>query len=246
MRKVVAKTAAQQNTGLVTSRKSITFQSSSGQPPPTAPPPQGNRPLQPLSPSSLRAFSVSGRRLKSLKQPAAAAAPTPSASHHQQRSGLRPPPGLHEPLQQQRISLSSAGNRTVSRLSMNGPVHWGELERIKTLLTGWHFVERVFQTPAHPTQMQGTETDMDELWIEGKRTRKMHQCRAFIICDTLVKFDHVRVRSGRVRRRLMASINVHLRRRLAGRQDPLVRIKFFLPLEWPSYLIILILSYRGF
>ena len=112
--------------------QSITFQSSSGQPPPTAPPPQGNRPLQPLSPSSLRAFSVSGRRLKSLKQPSATAtAPTTSASHHQQQSGLRPAHGLHEPLQQQRISLSSAGNRTVSRLSMNGPVHWGELDNDK-------------------------------------------------------------------------------------------------------------------
>ena len=71
-------------------------------------------------------------------------------------------------------------------------------------MTGWHFAERVFQTPAHPTQMQGTETDTDdpaaEPWSEGKRTTKMHQCRAFIICDTLVEFDHVRVRSGRVLR----------------------------------------------
>ena len=116
----------------------IVFQSSSEQPPlPTAHPTHGSRPLQLISPSSLGAFSVSGRRLKSLKQPAA---PTPllppSASHHQsleQQRDLQPQRRLHEPLQQQRISLSSAGNRASSRLSMNGPMHWGELDiyRIK-------------------------------------------------------------------------------------------------------------------
>ena len=114
--------------------KSILFQLASAQPPPTAPPPQGTRPLQPLSPSSLRAFSVSGRRLKSLKQPSAPTPlPPPNASHHQhqgleQQRDLQHQHGLHEPLQQQRISLSSAGNRASSRLSMNGPMHWGKLD----------------------------------------------------------------------------------------------------------------------
>ena len=108
----------------------IVFQSSSEQPPlPTAHPTHGSRPLQPISPSSLGAFSVSGRRLKSLKQPAAPTLlPPPSASHHQSLEQQRNQHGLHEPLQQQRISLSSAGNRASSRLSMNGPMHWGELD----------------------------------------------------------------------------------------------------------------------
>ena len=86
--------------------------------------------------------------------------------------------------------------------------------------------------------MQDLETDAEEPWIEGKRTRKMHQCRALIICDTLVEFDHVRVRTGingRVIRRLMASINVNLRGGLS-----------FSPLERPSYLIILILANAAF
>ena len=43
----------------------------------------------------------------------------------------------------------------------------------------------------------------------------------------------------------MASINVHLRG-YWGRKDPLVRIEFFLPIKWPSYLIILTLAIAAF
>ncbi len=72
------------------------------------------------SPALATSFSVSGRRLKSLGKP-----PTPSV-------GAQPPqpplPPSSSSAAHQRLSSAAGGPRSNSRMSLNGPVHWGKYE----------------------------------------------------------------------------------------------------------------------
>ena len=171
------------------------FQSGSASLPTPPPPPttQGfSRPLQPLSPSSLRAFSVSGRRLKSLKQQSAVTPtplqPTLSHHHHHQRHHLdsrsehqrdsKQHGGLHEPLQQQRISLSSAGTRASSRLSMNGPMHWGESEEEDMKNGAVYASEAIVPFRRANVQPGGYEAQKLRAFLRRRWRTKMQQCRA--------------------------------------------------------------------
>ena len=153
----------------------------------------------------MRAFSVSGRRLKSLKQQSAVTPtplqPTLSHHHHQRhhqnqsldsRGGehQRDPKqhgGLHEPLQQQRISLSSAGTRASSRLSMNGPMHWGELEEQKEDMKNGAVYAAKAIVPFRRANVQpgGNTAQKLKAFLRRRLRTKMQQCRVLTVIRML-------------------------------------------------------------